>query len=202
MKILLIDDHALFREGVCLLLRQLAEDVCVIEASDSVSAFAALSEHQDLDFVLLDLNIPGTDGFSILKAVNSEYPAVPVAILSASARQEDVDTVMATSAMGYIHKNTTSKVMLGAIRLMLAGGLYTPPAATLLGGPTGEVDERTLTSRQIEVLALVGRGDSNKQIAGKLGIAEATIKMHVTSILKVLGVKNRTQAALAGQALV
>lgn len=202
MKILLIDDHALFREGVCLLLRQLAEDVCVIEAGDSVSAFAALSEHQDLDFVLLDLNIPGTDGFSILKAVNSEYPAVPVAILSASARQEDVDTVMATSAMGYIHKNTTSKVMLGAIRLMLAGGLYTPPAATLLGGPTGEVDERTLTSRQIEVLALVGRGDSNKQIAGKLGIAEATIKMHVTSILKVLGVKNRTQAALAGQALV
>ena len=104
MKILLIDDHALFREGVRLLLRDLAEDVCVIEAGDSVSGFAVLKEHPDLDFMLLDLNIPGRDGFSVLERMSSEYPTVPVAVLSASGQQEDVDKVMATSAMGYIHK--------------------------------------------------------------------------------------------------
>lgn len=199
MKILIVDDHALFREGLSLLLRDLSEDVLIIEASDSVSAYAALSEHHDLDFMLLDLNIPGTDGFTILEKTNREYPTVPVAILSGSVQQEYVDKVMATSAMGFIHKNTSSKVMLGAIRLMLAGGLYTPPSETWALDAAEEKDERGLTARQLEVLALLENGDSNKQIAGKLGIAEATIKMHVTSILKALGVKNRTQAALAGQ---
>ena len=204
MKILLIDDHALFREGVCLLLRELSEDAYIIEASDSASAFEALSEHPDLDLMLLDLNIPNTDGFSILESVNKAYPTIPVAILSASAHQEDVDRVMATSAMGYIHKNTSSKVMLGAIRLMLAGGLYTPPADTLLARKVEQVkgQEVLLTARQIQVLALIVSGDSNKQIAVKLGIAEATTKMHVTSIFRALGVQNRTQAALAGQGLI
>ncbi|MEH6637040.1 MAG: response regulator transcription factor [Halioglobus sp.] len=202
MKILLVDDHALFREGVCLLLRELAEDVRVIEAGDSESAFAALAEHQDLDFMLLDLKIPGADGFSILESTNKRYPTVPIAILSASVRQEDVDRVMATSAMGYIHKNISSKVMLGAIRLMLAGGLYTPPAATLFGDAVGRGGDSTLTTRQFEVLAVLVSGASNKQIAAQLGIAEATIKMHVTAILKILGVKNRTQAALVGAAFV
>ncbi|MEH6515889.1 MAG: response regulator transcription factor [Halioglobus sp.] len=204
MKILLVDDHALFREGVCLLLRELSEDAYIIEASDSASAFEALSEHPDLDLMLLDLNIPNTDGFSILESVNKAYPTIPVAILSASAHQEDVDRVMATSAMGYIHKNTSSKVMLGAIRLMLAGGLYTPPADTLLARKVEQVkgQEVLLTTRQIQVLALIVSGDSNKQIAVKLGIAEATTKMHVTSIFRALGVQNRTQAALAGQGLI
>ncbi|MEH6608557.1 MAG: response regulator transcription factor [Halioglobus sp.] len=204
MKILLVDDHALFREGVCLLLRELSEDAYIIEASDSASAFEALSEHPDLDLMLLDLNIPNTDGFSILESVNKAYPTIPVAILSASAHQEDVDRVMATSAMGYIHKNTSSKVMLGAIRLMLAGGLYTPPAATLLARKVEQEQgqEVLLTARQIQVLALIVSGYSNKQIAVKLGIAEATTKMHVTSIFRALGVQNRTQAALAGQGLI
>ncbi|QFU76258.1 response regulator transcription factor [Halioglobus maricola] len=202
MKILIVDDHALFRDGLSLLLDTLAEDVLVIEAVDSVSAFDALSKHPDLDFMLLDLNIPGEDGFSVLEAMSQEYSTVPVAVLSASARQEDVDKVMATSAVGYIHKNTPSKLLLGAVQLMLAGGLYTPPITTLSEVAGGVNDEVAITGRQLEVLALLVGGDSNKQIAGKLGIAEATIKMHVTAIFKALNVKNRTQAALAGQALV
>jgi DNA-binding NarL/FixJ family response regulator len=202
MKILLVDDHALFREGVCLLLRELSEDACIIEASDSDSAFEALSEHPDLDLMLLDLHIPNIDGFSILESVNKAYPTIPVAILSASAQQEDVERVMATSAVGYIHKNTSSKVMLGAIRLMLAGGLYTPPATALLGCAVTGCEESRLTARQIEVLTLLVSGGSNKHIAAKLGVAEATIKMHVTSIFKALGVQNRTQAALVGQGLI
>ncbi len=131
MKILLVDDHALFREGLCLLLRGLAEDVHIVEAGTAESAFGALSEHHDIDLMLLDLYIPGSDGFSILEETSSKYPTVPIAVLSASGLQKDVDRVMATSAMGYIHKDTTSKVMLGAIRLMLAGGIYTPPPSVL-----------------------------------------------------------------------
>jgi DNA-binding NarL/FixJ family response regulator len=202
MKILIVDDHALFRDGLSLLLGSLADDVLVIEAVDSVSAFEALSKHPDLDFMLLDLNIPGRDGFSVLEAMSKEYSTVPVAVLSASARQEDVDKVMATSAVGYIHKNTPSKLLLGAVQLMLAGGLYTSPTATLSEVTVNANSEVAITGRQLEVLALLVSGDSNKQIAGKLGIAEATIKMHVTAIFKALNVKNRTQAALAGQALV
>ncbi|MEP4485997.1 response regulator transcription factor [Marinobacter alexandrii] len=202
MKILIVDDHALFRDGLSLLLRTLAEDVVVIEAIDSISAFEVLSDHPDLDFVLLDLNIPGKDGFSILETMNKEYPTVPVAVLSASARQEDVDRVMATSAVGYIHKNTPSKLLLGAVQLMLAGGLYTPPTASHAEVTESAKSEAELTDRQLEVLALLVGGASNKQIAGELGISEATIKMHVTAIFKALNVNNRTQAALAGQTFV
>jgi DNA-binding NarL/FixJ family response regulator len=202
MKILLVDDHALFREGLCLLLRELTEDVCVLEAGTADSAFAALSGHDDIDLMLLDLNIPGSDGFSILDAASSKYPTLPITVLSASGLQEDVDRVMATSAMGYIHKDTTSKVMLGAIRLILAGGIYTPPPSVLFKGTLAQEEEGTLTTRQVDVLRLLVDGDSNKHIASKLGLAEATIKMHVTSIFRTLGVKNRTQAALAGRALV
>lgn len=202
MKILIVDDHALFRDGLSLLLDSLADDVSVIEAVDAVSAFEVLSTHPDLDFMLLDLNIPGKDGFCVLEAMNKEHPTVPVAILSASARQEDVDKVMATSAVGYIHKNTPSKLMLGAVQLMLAGGLYTPPSASLTEEAMSAKSEAVLTDRQLEVLARLVDGESNKQIAAKLGITEATTKMHVTAIFKALSVKNRTQAALAGQAFV
>lgn len=200
MKILIVDDHALFRDGLSLLLSTLADDLVVIEAVDSVSAFEALSQHPDLDFVLLDLNIPGRDGFQVLETMSKESPTIPVAVLSASARREDVDRVMATSAVGYVHKNTSSKLLLGAVQLMLAGGLYTPPTDTLSGPTERGKSEAELTDRQLEVLALLVGGDSNKLIAGKLGIAEATIKMHVTAIFKALEVKNRTQAALAGKA--
>ena len=202
MKILIVDDHALFRDGLSLLLGSLADDVSVIEAVDSVSALEALSTHPDLDFMLLDLNIPGENGFSVLETMNKKYPTVPVAVLSASAKQEDVDKVMATSAMGYIHKNTSSKLLLGAVQLMLAGGIYTPSIDTLAPESVSAKNETVLTDRQFEVLALLVDGDSNKQIGKKLGIAEATIKMHVTAIFKALSVSNRTQAALAGQALV
>jgi len=202
MKILIVDDHALFRDGLSLLLTTLADEVSVIEAVDSVSAFEALTTHPDLDFMLLDLNIPGKDGFCVLETMNKDYPTVPVAVLSASARQVDVDKVMATSAVGYIHKNTPSKLLLGAVQLMLAGGLYTPPADTLAQETVRAKDETLLTDRQLEILTLLVGGDSNKQIARELGITEATTKMHVTAIFKALSVSNRTQAALAGQAFV
>lgn len=199
MKILLVDDHALFRDGLKLLLRELEDDVSVIEASDLNSAFDALFQHPDTDFMLLDLNFPGQDGIAILEAMAESYPTVPVAILSASTEQEDVNKVMKRSAMGYIYKHSASTVILGAIRLMLAGGLYTPPRIEQANESKNRALAKALTNRQIEVLTFLVEGYSNKHISTELGIAEATIKMHITAIFRVLGVTNRTQAALAAE---
>ncbi|WOJ97981.1 response regulator transcription factor [Congregibacter brevis] len=200
MKILVVDDHALFREGLCHLLKGLETSVRIIEAQDAASAFAALDAHQDLDLMLLDLNMPGADGFSILATASKNHPTVPIAVLSASVDQADVDRVMQTSAMGYIHKNTSTKVMLGAVRLILDGGVYTPPSSSVDEGVTAKQHTPdTLTPRQSEVLSKVAAGASNKQIAATLDITEATAKMHLSSIFKALGVKNRTQAALVAK---
>ena len=113
MKILIVDDHALFREGLCHVLKVLEESICVMEAADYGSAFDVLAAHHDLDLMLLDLNIPGKDGFTILESASKNYPTLPIAVLSASQDKKDVERVMNTSAMGYIHKNTPSKTMLG-----------------------------------------------------------------------------------------
>lgn len=203
MKLLIVDDHALFRDGLKLLLMQLEDDVQVLEAPDSTSAFDALSLHSDIDFMLLDLNLPGQDGLAILEAMVDAYPTIPVAIVSASTQKDDVDKVMERSAMGYIFKHSASAVILGAVRLMLAGGLYTPPLSLLCTTKTNKSTNaalvEALTKRQIEVLRLLVAGFSNKQIASELDIAEATIKMHITAIFKALGVTNRTQAALAAE---
>lgn len=202
MKLLVVDDHALFREGLCHLLKGLGDSVSIIEAKDASSAFDALDSHQDLDLMLLDLNMPGADGFSILETASNNYSTVPIAVLSASLEQADVDRVMNTSAMGYIHKNTPTEVMLGALRLILAGGVYTPPKIQDDESASGEPHSLgALTPRQREVLSMLSSGTSNKQIAATLNITEATIKMHLSSIFKALGVKNRTQAALAARKL-
>jgi DNA-binding NarL/FixJ family response regulator len=159
--------------------------------------------HSDIDFMLLDLNLPGQDGLAILEAMVDTYPTIPVAIVSASTQKDDVDKVMERSAMGYIFKHSASTVILGAVRLMLAGGLYTPPLSLLCTTKTDISTNaalvKALTKRQTEVLSLLVAGFSNKQIASELDIAEATIKMHITAIFRALGVTNRTQAALAAE---
>lgn len=195
IKILIVDDHALFREGLCHVLRQLDEEVMALQASDCESALKALAEHPDLDLLLLDLNMPGRDGFSVLEIASQQNPTLPVVILSASRNRSDLDRVMASSAMGYIPKDTTSKVMLGALQVVLAGGIYTPPTGQFDQPAADENLLKSLTIRQREVMSMMVRGDSNKQIADSLGISESTTKMHVTGIFKSLGVSNRTQAA-------
>ena len=199
MKILIIDDHALFREGLRHVLDALEANVSIIEAADCDRAFLLAAENPDLDLVLLDLNMPGKDGFTVLQIFTKKYPATPVVILSASTAQSDVQRALDSGAMGYIPKDTTSAVMLNALRLILSGEIYVPYNMTQ---PDYEIQNTAngatrLTPRQAQVLALLVRGFSNKKIASQLDLAESTVKMHVTSIMKGLGVDNRTQAAMA-----
>lgn len=200
MKFLVVDDHALFREGICQALNRMENTVSVLEASTCEQAIECVSTNPDLDLVLLDLNLPGKHGFDALDELTTSYPALPVVILSASNLQLDVKRALDKGAVGFIHKDTTSKIMLNALRMVLAGGIYVPPNMVEVEA-SGENSEsvKDLSQRQLQVLTLLKKGYSNKLIASDLALAEATVKMHVTAIFKCLGVSNRTQAALESE---
>jgi len=204
VKILIADDHALFREGMCHVLGGLTESVTLLQASECESALKHATDHPDLDLVLLDLNMPGKDGFAVLDTFSNHYPALPVVILSASNRRNHIQRALDAGALGFIPKDTTSAVMLSALRLVLSGGIYVPPAIAIAEKPADKKSQHNtqyFTPRQLETLAFLAKGYSNKEIARYLGLSEATIKMHVTAIFKILGVSNRTQAVLAVEKL-
>lgn len=197
MKILLVDDHALFRDGIALVLERLGQPLELLEAGAGAEARACVAAHRDLDLVLLDVALPDEDGLETLRALRESAPEVPVIVLSALDGHAAVSRALALGAQGYIPKSTSSEVMLGAVRLVLSGGLYLPP--TLLEPEANEPAQASagvpLTVRQAEVLQLVTQGLQNKEIGVRLGIAESTVRVHVTALLKLLGVGNRTEAS-------
>lgn len=201
VKILIADDHALFREGMRHVLALLADDVEIIEAGDCAQTLKAAESDGELSLVLLDLNMPGRDGFAALETLAQRYPTLPIVVLSGSEDRADMQRALNHGAMGFIPKSATAAVMLSALRLVLAGGVYVPPELVQPGagdGP-GRGTDAGLTPRQIEVLAHVIDGQPNKIIAGELGLTEATVKAHITAVFKALGVTNRTQAARAAE---
>lgn len=202
MKILIADDHALFREGMCHVLNDLAGQVEILEAPDCTRALEHAGQHADIDLVLLDLNMPGKNGFAALDIFAERFPALPVVILSASNLRSDMQRALERGAMGFISKDATGSIMLNALRIVLSGEVYIPPALLLHSNTHGgQQPALALTQRQLEVLALLVEGHSNKKIGTHLGLAEGTVKMHVTAILKELNVSNRTQAAMAAEKL-
>ena len=214
LRILIADDHVLFREGARHFLSQLDDNVEVIEAGGLDSALAKIDDPGGIDLILLDLTMPGMarggEKFDGLKAIREHAPAIPVVILTASESRSDVQQTLDRGAMGYIPKSANADVILNALKLVLAGEIYLPPSLvysgaglarpkTAWGGTTaieGATSLPPITRRQRDVLALLGQGKSNKVIADELGISEGTVKIHVGSILKALGATNRTQAAL------
>jgi DNA-binding NarL/FixJ family response regulator len=207
VKILVADDHAMFRDGLRYALASLDDDVEILEAKDCAEALALVGSHPDLDLVLLDLAMPGMDGLAGLHALRARRPAVPVVILSGSEEPADARRALDRGAMGFIPKSSSSSVMLGALRLVLSGGVYLPPAflehfqtgRTLSGAPS--IETLGLTPRQHDVLRLLGKGQSNKEIARVLGLAVGTVKLHISAILRALGVGSRTRAVIAAARL-
>jgi DNA-binding NarL/FixJ family response regulator len=212
MKILVVDDHALIREALRGLLKELKRGAIVLEASDCGRALQLITEHADLDLVLLDLQLPDRDGFSVLAELRESYPALAIVVLSAAQDRDKVVRALDLGALGFIPKTAKREVMLSALQLVLSGGVYIPPEVLTRGNPVppgteaaGSVSDRPpltladvgLTGRQAEVLALMMRGKSNKAIGRMLNLAEPTVKNHVTAVLKVLKVTNRTEAVIA-----
>lgn len=201
MKILVVDDHALVRSGLCQVLRGLNPDeaVEVFEAADCKSAFDLAKSLPDLDLVLLDYHLPDMNGLAALAILGKKHPELPVVILSGSANPSIAQRVLSHGAAGFITKSGLSDDLLHALRLVLQGEVYVPPefAAPQHSGPTpSKFTAPTLTKRQQDVLQLLIAGNSNREISDLLELSDETIKNHVSSILKGFAVKTRTQAVL------
>jgi DNA-binding NarL/FixJ family response regulator len=196
MRLLICDDHALFREGLELVLEQLGPEAQLTSVGDAESALARVREDDGFDLVLLDLRLPGMSGFEALDALRREHPDVPVVVLSASESAADVRAVLARGASGFIPKSARGSVLLEALRRVLAGHVYVPEVLVDMGEGGVPVASRVLTGRQIEVLRLLARGLTNREIAEVLRISEETAKTHVKHIYEALDVSNRTEAAM------
>jgi DNA-binding NarL/FixJ family response regulator len=213
VKILIADDHELFRDGIQLVLKELSEDLEIFCASTHQEALEIAGQHKDsIDLVLLDLIMPGMPWADGLLAMKKQLGKKPIVILSSSSNRSQVLNAVKLGAAGYIPKTSSSRVMLGALRLVLDGGVYLP--AQLLDETAGQklvdlsqdhAEDKSgasgLTPRQKEVLVYMGKGKSNKEIARTLNLSEGTVKLHVTAILRALNVSNRTSAVVAANKL-
>jgi len=211
MKVLVVDDHMLIREALRGVLREIAADSTILEAADSSEAARLVAENPDLELILLDLNLPGRSGFELLAELRDCHPAISAIVLAASQDRNDIARALDLGALGYIPKSAKREVMLSALELIFSGGIYVPPEILNRVPPfptpnSGSGSRRTaaelgVTERQMEVLLLMMHGKSNKAICRDLGLAEPTVKNHVTAILKALKVTNRTEAVIAAGAL-
>jgi len=210
MRILIGDDHVLFREGLRRLLEQLKEGSDFVEASNFDEMLDLCGGEGKYDLILTDLRMPGWPGFSGIQALREKQPEAKVVVVSASEAHHDVRDALEHGSAGYIPKSSSVKIMLSALDLIFSGGVYVPPTVLREGTaadtgadsraampPADPALEQLLTQRQREVLERLREGKSNKQIAHELGLSEGTVKIHMTAIFKSLGVRNRTQAAMA-----
>ena len=207
MKILIVDDNLLIRDALRGVLREVKADAEVLEASDSQQAMTLVAENSDLGLVLLDLSLPDRNGFAVLSELRERYPAISVVVLSGSQDRDSVMKSLDLGALGFIPKSGQRQVMVSALQLVFAGGIYIPPeillraeaSAAQPGSKRQQASpaELGLTDRQLDVLALIMQGKSNKAICRVLDLAEPTVKNHVTAILKALQVTNRTEAVIA-----
>lgn len=209
MKILVVDDHTLFREGLKLLLRGLDPAVEVDEAGNCAEALEVAAGGA-YELVLLDLKMPGRNGLDALAALHEGVPGVPVVVLSGEDDPSTIRAAIESGGMGFIPKSSTSAVLVQALRLVLANGVYLPPAALdaalepSAAGPEprhGQAALAGITARQMDVLRFAIKGKTNKMIARELGISDGTVKQHLSAVLRALGVQNRTEAVYAAAKL-
>lgn len=225
MKILIADDHRLVIEAVKAKLSELGAGIEFVLALSVDELLAGATD--DLDLALIDLNMPGADGQAHIDEIRRRHPAVPVIVLSGYEDPAIMRSALECGVLGFIPKAYSPEVMLSAVRLVLAGGVYVPPMMlTALppgivagvspsasagepfarggnggSGQTLEHLRNVLTERQVEVLQLLSQGKPNKLIGRSLGISEGTVKIHLAAIFRALNVRNRTEAVVAAQAL-
>lgn len=192
IRILVVDDHILMRIGLCASLNAQA-DMCVVgEAADGGAALVSYREHRP-DVVVMDLRMPHKGGLEAIAELRSEFPDARILVLSSFSGGDDINSAMQAGASAYVVKDMSLSQLLDSIRRVHSGELvYLPEIARRLAARQAS----KLSSRELEVLALVARGRSNKEIASDLGLVEGTVKLHVTSILQKLAVADRTQATL------
>src|SRR5690554_1433228 len=209
-KILIADDHPLFREAISSVIASGVEGSEILQTDDLDSALSVTRENDDIDLILLDLNMPGMNGLNGLMSLRNEAPTIPVVIVSAEEDKQIVLQAITYGAVGFITKSSPRLEMTKAIQQILSGNVYLPSDIIRTGkesnsnrrtrndeNPVSAEMLNSLTRRQLLVLERMAKGESNKQIAYNLNIAETTVKAHVSAILRKLGVHNRVQAILS-----
>lgn len=215
MKILIVDDHSLITDALRVLLIDLDPTAEVFTAGDADGAERLVEQHGDADLMLLDLNLPGASGTSLLETLVGRSPDLKILVLSGVQDQRSVMRVLQLGAAGFVPKSMASDNLLEAIRFVLSGGVYIPAdllsestkGAQMLGLPERGRDASgqpssvriQLTERQEQVLQLLARGAPIKIICRELGLSEGTVKTHVTAIYRAFGASNRTEALLAAR---
>lgn len=199
LNFLIADDHPMVRDALASALGQAFAGAEVATAATLPQAQAALEEQPETDAVLLDLDMPGMDGLTGLALIRSSHPAVPVIVVSAARETAVVRRAYEFGASAYIDKSASLEEIARIVGAVLRGEIFAPPDT----GPVDSFVQRAaqLTPQQWRVLALMVQGDQNKQIAHKLSVGEATVKAHVTVILRKLGVRSRTQAVIEARGL-
>lgn len=214
MNILIADDHSLIRSGLSSLLASLHEDATIYPADSAAQALQLAQDIPTIDLALLDLFLQDMDGFRFLRQFCNQYPSVPVIVVSASSNASHVRKVIDMGVSGYIPKSVSPEVFASAIMRVLNGGVYIP-TDDLLGsslhddrvavsdGRAYTLDEvkELLTPRHLQILARIQLGRSNKHIAREFDLSENTVKTHVSAILKILGLANRTEAGILAEKL-
>ena len=217
MKILIADDHELFLKGLEMILADYSPQSDIVTAKSYSDIFEIIKQQKGFDLVLTDLAMPGAHWLDAIKKMHNDLPDTPIIILSAVFDREIVQKTLDIGAAGYIPKTSSRDVIISAVNLVLSGGVYIP-AELLYNSEQSELDilksvenisenqnandvAKILSPRQIDVLKLIASGKSNKQIAYELGLTEGTVKLHVTAILKLLKVYNRTGAVAAASHL-
>lgn len=213
LKVLLADDHALFRDGMRYVLQQLSEQVDIICAGDFASTLKQAEANPGIDLALVDLNMPGSDGVTSIRVFHQRFPGIPLVVVSGSDQRSEIEWIMEYGAMGFISKMSSGKEMVSALRIIMNGDVYFPPQ--LLGKASispltqTQTDDKSglhpnkhgLTKRQMEALQFLSEGLTNKEIAMRMNLAEGTIKVHVAAAYQVLQVGSRLDAVRKAQKL-
>ena len=199
--LLIADDHPLFREALRGSVSRLLPDAVLHEAESVDGLFAMVDAHPDADLLLLDLNMPGAQGFSALVHLRAQHPQLPVVMVSANEEPAVMRRALDHGAMGFVSKSSDAETIVAALRQVLEGERWVPEGAAAAAPAANEECDvaariRELTPQQFRVLHMLGSGKLNKQIGYELGVSEATIKAHMSAILRKLGASNRTQAVL------
>jgi len=212
MKVLLVDDHPLILAALKAMIQRLTPAVDVDAVSSGAEVRQSLRRDAERDLMLLDLQLEDCNGFELLAEIRKSYPMLPVVVVSASDRSADVIRAIDLGAMGFVPKRTSTDMLMEALRVVMAGGIYVP-TMSLDGGESADpvaapardsgfqtqasFEDLGITPRQTDVLMLLLQGKPNKDIARRLGLSVETVKDHVQAVLRALGVNTRTQAVLA-----
>ena len=204
MKILITDEHPLYRDRLALDLEQQFPDTIIIQASNFSQAVKIIYEESGIDFILLDLDMSDVKWEEGIKFLKQKAPDVKIIALSACEDIREIMKILDLGIKGYIPKRADTKAVKEALKNILNGGTYFPTALNKSNSEVSDIHRykvkiKNLTNRQSQVLDLIAEGKSNKQIAYEMGVSEATVKLHINALLRSLNVNNQTQAVITAQ---